>query len=82
MREPDINKGFLGTLAPLMLIAQIRRSSARSRKTVSAVVLDALELKFGRVRLGKEDRDWIAEQQKKNMERRESNRRERNRENQ
>lgn len=74
MREPDVNKGAIGFLAPLSLVARLKQCAESCEMTVSELILYEVNKRYGDVPLKKEWIEWICSQREQNIQRRESRR--------
>ena len=70
MNMPDINKKQLGVLISLDLFARIKRAAIDKGLTVSELAQVALDREYGKYPITSEDLYWIAEQTRKNEEKR------------
>lgn len=69
---PDINKKQLGVLIPLDLFARLKKAAADKGLTPSELAQIALQREYGKYEIGSEELFWIAEQTRKNEEKRKS----------
>lgn len=72
MNMPDVNKKQLGALISLDLYARIKKAAEDKKLTVSELATIALEREYGNYPITSTELYWIAEQTRKNEERRNS----------
>ena len=70
MNMPDINKKQLGVWLPLDLFARVRKAAEDKGVTISEVAQIALQRAYGKYEIGSAELFWIAEQVKRNEEKR------------
>lgn len=70
MNMPDINKKQLGVLINLDLFARIKKAAEDKKLTVSELAQIALDREYGKYPIGSKELYWIAEQTKRNEEKR------------
>ncbi|MBR4604231.1 MAG: hypothetical protein IKO43_05255 [Kiritimatiellae bacterium] len=67
---PDINKKQLGVSIPLDLFARLRKAATDKGLTASELAQIALQREYGKYPITSAELFWIAEQTKKNEEKR------------
>lgn len=72
MNMPDINKKQLGVLIPLDLYARIKKAAEDKKVTISELAQLALQREYGNYEIGSAELFWIADQTKRNEEKRNS----------
>lgn len=70
MNMPDINKKQLGVLIPLDLYARIKKAAEDKQVSISELAQLALQREYGNYEIGSAELFWIAEQTKRNEDKR------------